>query len=440
MHPSLWMEGVEAPGAPLRHDVVADVAVLGAGLTGLSAALALRARGLSVAVVEREIAGFGASGRNAGHLTPTIGKDLPTLARLFGAVRARALVALVQEAIVHVERTIAEHRIDCAYEPVGNVMAAVDPRQHHMLDRAAEAGARLGLDGELLEPGAMRTRGLPPAFTRGYLMRRGGILHPGRYVRALRRLALAAGAALYERTPVLRIEDGDPAVVHTPEGRVRARTVVLGTNAYTPDLGLLCSTVVRLHVHLFATAPLAAAQRATLDWHGREGIYTAHEMLESYRLTADGRIVGGAKRVRYGFGGKALADDARTYALLERTFRDRFPTLRDVPITHRWGGPIAFTLDFLPALGRTGRHGNLYYAVGYAGHGVALASYAGTMLADLLLGRDGPGRVLADRRWLPLPPEPLRWLLVRGLTGVLRALDRPADRAAQARAAAGIGA
>jgi glycine/D-amino acid oxidase-like deaminating enzyme len=427
--PSLWMQEVdETPAPPWRGEGAVDIAIIGAGFTGLSAAIALRAAGASVVVIESAIAGFGASGRNAGHVTPTIGKDLPTLARFYGRQRAEGLVALIQQAIGHVETTIARHDIACAYEPVGNVMAAVHERQHHALDRAAAAAAALKLDGELLEPEAMRQRGLPRAFTRGFLLRRGGILHPGRYVRGLRRVALAAGAVLHEHTPVLHLEDGDPLVLTMPGGRLRAREVVLATNAYTPDLGWLTSRVLRLYVYLFATAPLTDRQRTTLGWGGREGIYTAHEMLESYRLTDDQRVVGGAKLVRYGYGGRPLFDDPATFVAIEDAFRARFPELSDVGITHRWGGPIGFSLDFLPAVGRAGRHGNIYYSVGYAGHGVALASYAGTMLTDMIAGRDGPGEALWGRRQVPLPPEPLRWLVVKALTGVMGAIDRRVDR------------
>jgi glycine/D-amino acid oxidase-like deaminating enzyme len=427
--PSFWMEEVSEPAAPpWRGEGAVDIAVIGGGYTGLSAAIALRAAGASVVVLERAIAGFGASGRNAGHLTPTIGKDLPTLARFYGRERAQGLVSLIQRAIGHVEATIAQHGIACAYEPVGNVMAAVHDTQHHALDRAAAAAAALGLDGELLEPEAMWRRGLPRKFTRGFLMRRGGILHPGRYVRGLRRVALAAGAVLHEHTPVVHLEDGDPLVLTMPGGRLRAREVVLATNAYTPELGWLRSRVLRLHVYLFATAPLGERHRLKLGWKGREGVYTAHEMLESYRLTDDQRIVGGAKLVRYGYGGKALFDDPETFAAIEDAFRARFPELADVRITHRWGGPIGFSLDFLPAVGRAGKHRNIYYSVGYAGHGVALASYAGTMLTDLIAGREGPGEVLWGRRQVPLPPEPFRWLVVRALTGVMGAMDRRVDR------------
>jgi glycine/D-amino acid oxidase-like deaminating enzyme len=275
----------------------------------------------------------------------------------------------------------------------------------------------------------MRRRGLPAAFTRGYFERRGGILHPGRYVRGLRRATLAAGVALHEHTPVVRVEDGNPLVVHTSGGRVRAATVVLATNAYTPELGWLARTVLPIRVHLFATAPLGERERAAIGWPGREGIYTAHEILESYRLTDDGRIVGGAKSASYGVRGRASTDDGRIHAFLERAFRERFPALRDVAITHRWGGPIAFALDFLPVVGRVGSHGTIYHSAGYAGHGVALASYAGRMLVDLMDGREAPVRVLSDRRRIPLPPEPLRWLVFWTLTRVFRAMDARVDRA-----------
>jgi glycine/D-amino acid oxidase-like deaminating enzyme len=259
-------------------------------------------------------------------------------------------------------------------------------------------------------------------------MQRGGILDPGRYVRGLRRIAEAAQALVFETTPVLKIEEGSPATLVTPAGRVRARTVVLATNAYTPALGWLRGTIARFHVYLFATAPLTDAQRTAIGWRGREGVYTAHEMLESYRLTDDDRIVGGAKTVRYGFDGRALEDDPATFAFVEAAFRDRFPELRDVRVTHRWGGPIAFALDFLPAVGVTGAFKNVFYSVGYAGHGIAMASYAGTMLADLLLGRDGPGRALWDRRSVPMPPEPFRWLVAHGLVAAFGAIDRRVDR------------
>jgi glycine/D-amino acid oxidase-like deaminating enzyme len=203
---------------------------------------------------------------------------------------------------------------------------------------------------------------------------------------------------------------------------------VIATNGYTSQLGLPKPRIAKVMVQLFRTAPLTDAQLDALDWRARTGIYTAHEILESYRLTADKRIVGGSKAVRYGFGNRTLPDvDPRGAAALERAFRARFPELAEVPVTDHWGGVTGFSLDFLPQIGRTGRSGNILYAAGFCGHGIAQASYAGPMVRDLLLERDGPGRVLWERRSIPFPPEPLRWIVANGLIKLFQGMDRRID-------------
>jgi len=449
--PSPWLaEAGSVDRCPsLASEIDADIAIVGAGYTGLSAALALRREGLEVVVLEARTAGYGASGRNAGHLTPTIGKDLPTLTKMYGRDRVAGLVHLQETAISHVEHLIETYAIDCGYERVGNVIAAVHPRQHAALDRAARAAAEHGIPGEILEPDAMERRGLPRSFTRGYFEPHGGILDPGRYVLGLRAAVLAAGATLYEDSSVLAIDDDAPArgtpsgtrgavTVSTSRGRVRCRYVVIATNGYTPLLGRPRNAGVRIQVQLFRTAPLTAEQIQRLDWRGREGIYTAHEILESYRLTTDNRIVGGSKAIRAGYGDTVLPDvDPATSSALERMFYDRFPELGDVRVDDHWGGPIFMSLDFLPVIGFSGRTRNVLHSVAYAGHGVAMASYAGEMVADLIMGRGGPGHALWSRRSLSTPPEPLRWLAFQGLVRFFSAIDRRADRNANGRPAAG---
>lgn len=436
--PSPWWTHVPEPEAPLNGEWSADVAVIGGGLTGLGAALELRKRGISVAVIEREIAGFGASGRNAGHVTPTIGKDLPTLLKIYGRDRTRAFAGFAEAAIGHLEGWIQEYGIACDYHSGGNILAATHESQHGRLERASKTAESLGIDVAYLTSEDMRKRGIPDAFTGGVLEGVGGILDPFRYVVGLRRAALSAGARLFERTPLTRIEEGPELRLHTPQGVVRARRAILATNAYTPELGRLGSVVLPTLVSLFRTQPLTSDQRDRIGWRGREGIYTAHELLESFRLTADGRILGGSKYIRMGFAGRIPnAPREDTKGRLEEMFRERFPELSDVAIDSHWSGPIAITLDFLPALGRTGRNRNIYYAVGYSGHGVALASYAGTALADWMADRDGPGRMLIDRRSLWLPPEPVRWMIAQGISGVLSAFDRRVDRKSRAARARG---
>jgi glycine/D-amino acid oxidase-like deaminating enzyme len=286
----------------------------------------------------------------------------------------------------------------------------------------------------MLTQSELAERGLPRCVACGYLDERGGVLQPGKYVRALRDRTLEAGARLCESTPVDAIADGPRMRVETPRGSARAPICVIATNAYTPRLGRLRSAVAPLHVSLFATAPLTAEQRERVGWAGGEGIYTTHEVLESYRLTADDRIVGGSRHVRWSYGGRALPDhDPETFAALEAMFRGRFPELANVAVERCWSGPIAMTLDFLPAVGRGGRHDNVLFGIGYNGHGVAQASYVGTLLAKMASGEDPGHPELLHRRRLPMPPEPLRSLWARGILGALRFLDRRTDRRARPR-------
>lgn len=423
-----WLDDAPAPAPALQGERRVDVAVIGAGFTGLGAALALRREGASVAVIERETSGHGASGRNAGHLTPTIGKDPTTLLRTYGAERTRAYAGFAEAAVRYVEGLIRELAIECDYHPGGNVLAAVHASQHRRLERVAETGETLGLHTRFLSPGDMRKRGLPPAFTAGVLEEVGGVLHPGRLLAGLRRAALDAGAELYERTPLVEFEEGTPLVLRTPDGRIRADRALVATNAWSEERGLLPRRVLRVLVSLFRSEPLSAADRDALGWKGREGIYTAHEMLESYRWTADGRILGGARYVRYGGGERELREgDRATFPRLAALYRERFPQVA-APIERCWSGPIALTLDFLPSLGRGGRADNLFHAVGYNGHGVAQATFAGRVLADWLAGRDTPGLALVERRGWRLPPEALRAPVFHAIVALLSALDRRMDR------------
>jgi glycine/D-amino acid oxidase-like deaminating enzyme len=259
----------------------------------------------------------------------------------------------------------------------------------------------------------------------------GGHLNPGKYVLGLRAAALAAGVRVHEQSAVTAIDEGPNVTVRTTAGSVTAGHLVIATNAFTPvTLGRFRSRVVPVRVSLFRTAPLTAAQRERMGWPGSEGIYTAHEILESYRPTADGRIVGGSKRVNYAFGGGLPpAEQPDTFALLESAFRDRFPMLDDAPIECFWGGWIGMTLEFLPLCGTTGRHGNVHHGVAYNGHGIAQASYMGRLLADAVSGTPNEDGALLRRRGIWIPPEPLRWLLVNGLIGVFAGMDRRVDRA-----------
>jgi glycine/D-amino acid oxidase-like deaminating enzyme len=245
----------------------------------------------------------------------------------------------------------------------------------------------------------------------------------------LRAAALASGVRLFEGSPLTGLAPGPTLLARAGDGVVSANTAVLATNAYTRAIGFKPRLVAPLRVSLFESAPLTDDQRAELGWGGREGVYTAHEVLESYRLTAQNTIVGGSKVVRYAYGsGLPAAYDPDAFRTIEGAFRARFPSLRQAPVATFWGGWIGLTLDFLPAFGRTGQHDNVLYGVGFAGHGVAQATLMGDMLAERVLGREHAWEKALARRTLSWPPEPIRWIAAKLVNGALEAVDRRTDR------------
>jgi glycine/D-amino acid oxidase-like deaminating enzyme len=273
------------------------------------------------------------------------------------------------------------------------------------------------------------------------LEKRGGTLDPGRYVMALRAAAVAEGARLFERTTVVGLDDAKPVRVTSARGSVTAERAVLAANAYTHLLGWKRRTVAPLRVTLFETEPVAPELRAALAWRGREGIYTAHEILESYRLTDRGTIVGGSKVVRYGYA-SALPEgyDPGAFEIVERAFRARFPQLARTKIACFWGGWIGLTLDFLPLIGAAGTHRNVLYGIGYCGHGVAQATLMGAMLAERVQGRTHACEAALARKERAWPPEPLRWVGAKLLSGALAAVDKYTDHQVRSTVFPGSGA
>ncbi|MCZ6617770.1 MAG: FAD-dependent oxidoreductase [Gammaproteobacteria bacterium] len=424
-----WLTAPEDRQAALDTQVKADVVIIGGGYTGLSTALVLRERGMDVAILEQGFAGSGASGRNAGHLAPTIGKDIPSLLRFFGAEKAKKLMAYADTAVNYTEKVINRHGIECEYEPNGNIVVGVHPKHEDGLRKAADTAQSLGGNVRFMDGNEMRQRQLPRAFTCGILEERGGILNPGKYVLGLRRAALNAGVRIYEDSKLTSLENGSTVTAITSKGSISAGKAVLATNAYTKSTGWHKRTVTPIRATLFETKPLSDAQLATLGWKFREGVYTAHQTLESFRLTARNTIVGGTKKVSYAYG-SALANgyNEQVFQTIEGAFRARFPELTDVEIAQWWGGWFGLTLDFLPMIGVSGDHHNVYHGFGYAGHGVPQATMMGSMLADKIEGIENPWEQVLDRRHLNWPPEPLRWLGVKALTLTFNAMDKRTDR------------
>ena len=425
--PSPWVAAPDPLHPPLAGETSADAIIVGGGYAGLAAALRLRAAGADVVLLEQAFCGAGASGRNAGHLTPTIGKDIYTCLSHWGEQRGLALARFGENAVAEAVRLMDEHAIEADYVAAGNVVAGLHPEHRRVLERSAARAQAAGLDMAFLDEAEMRGRGLPPAFRCGVREPAGGHLHPGKLVLGLRRAAHAAGVRIHEGTPAtgLRRERSGRQRVTTPSGAVVAEQALVATNAYVaPDLAGLRRSVLPLEVTLFRTAPLTASQRAALGWRGGEGIYTAHEIMESYRIAPDGRLVGGSKWVRYGAPEQAPVQQADAQKF-EALLAERFPEAAPLRIESFWRGWIAATVDHLPLIGE--RRG-LHMISGCNGHGIALCTTLGAATADRMLGRRRDDLEVL-RRWLPpLPGEWVRQAAFRAVAAPLERRDARIDR------------
>jgi glycine/D-amino acid oxidase-like deaminating enzyme len=270
----------------------------------------------------------------------------------------------------------------------------------------------------------MRARAIPPAFLFGCHFPRGGTLDPGKYVMGLRRAALRAGVTIHENTALLSYTEGRTVRVRTPQGSASAPFLVLATNAYTPQLGLLRDKVVPLRVSAIETEPLSGQQLATLGWTGREGIMTSHWVMESHRLTARNTLVLTTKRLGYAFGSRTPhVPDEAAYRALGDTLRARFPTLGTVGIRACWSGYISLAFDALPVVGEAGAERNILYTAGCSGHGVGSQSLMGRLLAERIGGMEHP-LLSALRHNTPRTlPEPLQWCAVHAALGAAGMLD-----------------
>ncbi|MGQ9571777.1 MAG: NAD(P)/FAD-dependent oxidoreductase [Dehalococcoidia bacterium] len=418
---SLWLDegdsvSTEFPQADGRLDV--DVAIVGAGITGLSTACHLKGRfpGLTVAVLEGERVGFGGSGRSSGALT-----DFPErrwaykLAR-DGEEETRRAAAFQRSGVETVLRLVQEGDIDCDLRSVGYLILGRE-RDVSYLQREAEAMKRLGKEGRFL------TRDEVREFVRQDFYEAGVYapvfwFNPGRYVRGLARLAQRRGALIFERSAVCKVQRGKPTVLRLSEGgEVRAGTVVLATNGYTSKLGFLKGRVFPLHTCAVATEPLSPAQLQSLGWQGRQIIFEASQTGHTLFLTPDDRLVcRGTVRYRFndGIGRFDLAGVSRR---LTAAIHQRFPHLGSVRNSHQWSGVLGLTRWFYPAIGRLAGPGDILYGVGYSGHGLARASLAGRLITEMYARQESPELSYALEHSKPplMPPEPLRYLALQAV-------------------------
>lgn len=366
------------PAAPLPAST--DVAIIGGGYTGLTAARALARRGTDVTVLERHTLGWGASGRNGGFVLPGYRPEMEKLARMVGPVRARGMFHLTLDAIRHLENLIAEEGIACDFARTGALTLAAKPSHLPALHESGRfLREQLGYETQLLGREDLKTEIGSTRYQGALLDPGAGSLQPAKYVRGLALAAERAGARLLESTEVtkLRLVRGGGFEVWTTRGVVRAGEVLAATNGYTPAaLPALRRRVIPIGSYLIATTPLGEELARRLIPRGRV-LSDTKNLLYYFRLSPDGRMV---------FGGRASftpTSHQRSARILAAGMREVFPELAGTTIEYAWSGKVAYPTDHLPHAGRLGR---VHYSMGYCGHGVALATYLGTRMGELLAG------------------------------------------------------
>ncbi|ACL57860.1 NAD(P)/FAD-dependent oxidoreductase [Methylobacterium nodulans] len=380
-----------------------DVAVIGGGFTGLSAARHLARAGAKVAVLEGAQVGAGASGRNGGHLNNGLAHSYLAAKAELGPERAKALYRALDAAVDTVEALVAEEGIDCAFRRSGKLKLASKPGHFAAIARNFEAiHAEVDPETALLPAADLGGEIGAPGFHGAMLSKKSAMMHMGRFVTGLAEAAARRGATIYEEAPVTeRRRSGGRHRLVTPRGSLTAGEVLLATGAYTGrPFDYFRRRIVPVGSFIIATRPLTEAEvAATLPGHRTYA--TSLNIGNYFRLAPDNRLIFGG-RARF----SATSDqrsDAKSGAILRASLAAIFPHLKDVEIDYCWGGLVDMTRDRFP---RAGLADGVHFAMGYSGHGAQMSTHMGVVMADILLGR-------ADRN----PMAALDWPAIPGHLG-----------------------
>jgi glycine/D-amino acid oxidase-like deaminating enzyme len=432
------------PRPPLPGNAVADVAIAGAGYTGLWTAYALKRADptLRVVVCERRIAGFGASGRNGGWCSSLFAGSRAATARRHGREAVVAMQRAMFETLDEIERVVKDEAIDCDWARGGTAQVATLPEHVARMRRELRAHRQWGFgadDYRVLESSSARELvGCAPNFGALFTPHCAAI-HPAKLVRGLAHAVEALGVTIHEHTPVEAIE---PGRLRTPHGDVKAEVVVRATEAFTAALPGLRRAVVPIYSLMIATEPLSDEFWTEAGLASRPTFSDFRHMIIYGQRTADGRLAFGGRGAPYHFGSRvrpAFDVDPGVFAQLRATLRSLFPNLGAAAVTHRWGGAVAVPRDWYPSVGFD-RHTGVAWAGGYVGDGVSTTNLAGRTIADLVLGHDSdlvrlPWVGHESPRW---EPEPLRWLGVNLSRVLVESIDRAEAAGRDARVRKGV--
>jgi glycine/D-amino acid oxidase-like deaminating enzyme len=410
---SVWVaeSAPAAPAPPLAGPLTTDVAIVGGGFTGVSTAWHLRRSnpGLGIALFEAGVLGQGASGRNGGQVLNWVNGAEPKTPD-----EAKRIHAATRAGIDLAEAFATRFAPAGTFRRQGALEIVTDARRAEAAARRVEFLSGAGIPAEYVPESRLGIHGAKGAV----LDPLAGRLNGFALLQSMRPALRGGGVAIYEGTRVRRVRTGREIVLDTEHGEVKTRALVLATNGYTPALGFFRLGLLPLHSHVLATAPLANADWQRIGWGTWDGFTDDLDRIAYAARTPGGRLLlggGGNAAYSYRLGGAPVATpeaEARAVPFMRGVLARYFPGAADAKVEHAWAGTLALTLDRICSMGVRGEHRNVYYALGYSGHGVALGLLAGRVLADLYEGnheawRDQP---FYQKRLTPFPPEPMRWL------------------------------
>ena len=379
----LWTDQFQRPDdLPISMDLPrdVDVAIVGSGYTGLCAARVLRKSGASVAIFDRNTVGWGASSRNGGMATPGLKQDITEIYKKYGREKGQEFWKASIAAIDLIENIVTEENIDCDWSRVGHVALANKQSQYDGLEDYAEwIYKEFGHKKKIITREELHTEIGTDIYFGGLADETSGGIHPAKYVYGLARAVGNQGTSILENTSVNKIEKNEKNfLVITSAGDLTAKQVIIATNGYTGKLvPQLKRRVIPVGSYIIATEPLAKELQDKLSPKKRM-FYDLKWFINYYRLTPDGRMLwGGRNDLSIDLD---LEESAR---LLSNQLTEVFPELQNVPITHTWSGRLGVTFDLMPHIGEID---GIYYANGYSGHGLSIATYLGTELGLLLTG------------------------------------------------------
>ncbi len=412
---SYWARSQPPQNPPLRDDIAVDVAVLGGGFTGLSAAYYIRSISphKRVAVFEAKGCGNGASGRN-GAMVLTMTADRYMHFSSSPAIDKK-IYDLTVENIKTLSNLSAATGIDCDLETNGALQVLLTDDDVKEAKAYVQKAQTLGMPVEFWEKPRVVDAIGSEVYAGGFFDPNGGHVHPMKLVHVFKTAAQDAGAEIYENTPVVHIEEGPQHVLDTTDGHtIRAKSLVLATNAFTSRLGFFRNSILPVREYVAVTPPLSEQQLTEIGWRRRVPFNDSRTEVFYLGLTEDNRIHIGGGRPSYFFngGGGDSSDAASHLAQLQRELVRIYPALSGVDFETAWDGVIDWSIDESPSVGCTGKHNNIFYGLGYSGHGVNLTSIFGRIIADLEAGH--------EERWKDypffnasldyVPNEPFRWL------------------------------